>query len=81
MNVRRVGTNLVGLTVTFGVGWFAGIVWTSFQTGYSVLMAKQADEVRAAREAKRDARDRVPDGFVPLAYDPTRAGRLASRLN
>lgn len=79
MKRPRARTILGGL-MTFGVGWFLGVVWTSFQTGYSALMAKQADEIKAAREAKAEARDRHPT-YVPLKHDPGRIDRLRGRLS
>ena len=77
MNRRRIRTILVGL-ITFGVGWFSGVVWTSFQAGYSELMRRQADDLQAARAAENEPEK---PGFVPLKFDPARGERLRSRLN
>ena len=79
MKLPRIRTILAGL-MTFGVGWFLGVVWTAFQTGYSELMSKQADDLKAARVAKGEARDRHPT-YVPLPHDPNRVDRLKGRLS
>ena len=79
MKRPRIRTILGGLTV-FGIGWFTGIVWTSFQVGYSQLMRKNADEIQAARKAKADEMERHPT-YVPLPFDPGRVDRLRGRLS